>query len=247
MDSEALLYEFFEDLPFLGPGDDQWTRRAFQGLPQLPPQPRILDVGCGNGRQTLELARLSDGPVTAVDIHEPFLRHLEGRMIREGLGGRITPVCQSMTELDFPPGSFDLIWSEGAVYIAGFENALREWKPFLARPGFFVCTHLSWLKPDPPANLRSFFEAECSVVTVSENLTLAEQAGYRCLDHFLLDPQAWWDNYYLPMSAHFPAFLSQQRSSPGAKELVTELQQEIDLYRKYSDYYGYLFYILEAQ
>ena len=38
----------------------KYTRMAFQMLPKMN-SPRILDIGCGTGVPTLELARLSDG------------------------------------------------------------------------------------------------------------------------------------------------------------------------------------------
>lgn len=32
----------------------------------------------------------------------------------------------SMFEMDFEPESFDLIWSEGSIYIAGFQTGLKD-------------------------------------------------------------------------------------------------------------------------
>jgi len=37
----------------------KYTRKAFHILPKLD-KPRILDIGCGSGVPTMELARLSD-------------------------------------------------------------------------------------------------------------------------------------------------------------------------------------------
>ena len=38
----------------------KYTRKAFRMLPQID-KPRILDIGCGSGIPTLELARLGQG------------------------------------------------------------------------------------------------------------------------------------------------------------------------------------------
>ena len=38
----------------------KYTRKAFRMLSQMD-KPRILDIGCGSGAPTLELARLSQG------------------------------------------------------------------------------------------------------------------------------------------------------------------------------------------
>jgi len=48
----------------------KYTRQAFHMLPRLD-EPRILDIGCGPGASTLELARLSQGEIIGIDIHQP--------------------------------------------------------------------------------------------------------------------------------------------------------------------------------
>lgn len=54
---------FHPSLPRLGPGDDESTRRALEMIPAdiKRPDRHILDLGCGNGAQTLCLARLLAG------------------------------------------------------------------------------------------------------------------------------------------------------------------------------------------
>ena len=43
-----IIYEVFNtDLPRLGPGDNNFTKKAFSYLTDLPSNPSILDVGCG--------------------------------------------------------------------------------------------------------------------------------------------------------------------------------------------------------
>src|SRR5262249_11799155 len=56
----------------------------------------------------------------------------------------------SMSALDFPDASFDLIWSEGAIYVMGFAEGLRAWKRLLKPHGAIAVTELSWLGPDIP-------------------------------------------------------------------------------------------------
>ena len=43
-------------VPRQGPGSDACTREALRRLPELPPAPRVLDLGCGSGRGALVLA-----------------------------------------------------------------------------------------------------------------------------------------------------------------------------------------------
>ena len=73
MEGIEYIYELCEALPRSGPGDNKYTRRAFNSIPQPPEHPLILDIGCGQGMQTIELARISKGTVIAVDNHQTFL------------------------------------------------------------------------------------------------------------------------------------------------------------------------------
>jgi ubiquinone/menaquinone biosynthesis C-methylase UbiE len=118
-DSNDQLKYFFEvygTLPQAGPGDDASTAQAYKMIKGLPAGPNILDIGCGPGRQTLELARLSQGQIIALDNHQPFLDKINKDAAKTGLTQYITTVNQDMNKINFPAGSFDLIWSEGALY-----------------------------------------------------------------------------------------------------------------------------------
>lgn len=68
-----IFFEIHQNLPREAPGDNASTRQAFSLLTNVPPQPKILDIGCGPGMQTIELAKLTNGQITAVDTHQPYL------------------------------------------------------------------------------------------------------------------------------------------------------------------------------
>jgi ubiquinone/menaquinone biosynthesis C-methylase UbiE len=123
-----IFLEIYQNLPREAPGDNASTRQAFSLLTNLPPQPKILDIGCGSGMQTIELAKLTNGQITAVDTHQPYLDELQRRALAEGVSDNINPLNQSMFSLDFAPHSFDIVWSEGAIYIMGFETGLKSWQ-----------------------------------------------------------------------------------------------------------------------
>ncbi|NVM05200.1 MAG: SAM-dependent methyltransferase, partial [Candidatus Helarchaeota archaeon] len=53
-----LIFELHTDLPREGPGSNEFTRKAFLMLKNLPQEPKILDIGCGSGMQTIEIAKL---------------------------------------------------------------------------------------------------------------------------------------------------------------------------------------------
>ena len=64
----SIFRELTEGLPRQSPGSASATLRALGLVRGLPEQPRILDVGCGPGAQTIELARATSGWLVAVEI-----------------------------------------------------------------------------------------------------------------------------------------------------------------------------------
>ena len=114
------FYELFESLPRGGPGDNASTRRAWRTMTGVPPAPEILDVGCGPGMQTLELARLSKGRITALDNHQPFLNKLEREADRLGLSGHIVIDKTGITEkfdfhVEYAPDGADMTADAAAL------------------------------------------------------------------------------------------------------------------------------------
>ena len=132
-----IFFEVFESLPRQGPGNRSCAGRALALCRDLPPSPAVIDLGCGVGAQTLHLAELTSGTIVAVDSHAPSIERLRATVAMRGLGERIRPMVGDMANLGLPPASFDLVWSEGALYNIGIENALRVCHGLL-RPGGYL-------------------------------------------------------------------------------------------------------------
>ena len=107
-----------------------------------------------------------------------------------------------MNALPFPENSFDLIWSEGAIYVMGFEAGLRARRRLVRPGGHVVVSELSWLTRDPPPEPAAYWaEGHPGMRHVDENVAAARAAGYRVIDHVTLPEHAWWDDYYDPLMA----------------------------------------------
>jgi hypothetical protein len=194
--------------------------------------------------QTLVLARETAGHVTAVDLHQPFLDELNRRAARDGLTQRITTLNASMSALDLPDSAFDLIWSEGAIYIIGFAAGLRAWRRLLKRNGAIAVTEISWLGPNIPVEAKRLWSRGYPAMTdVTTNLRTIESVGYAPIDHFVLPEAAWWDDYYAPLERRMDALGSEYRDDPEAMAFLDGELAEISLCRKYAASYGYVFYI----
>ncbi|MDJ1171076.1 methyltransferase domain-containing protein [Roseofilum sp. BLCC_M154] len=243
-DFHPVFWQLHSDLPRQGPGNFEATKQAFSRLSALPDCPQILDVGCGPGQQTLDLATLSQGKITAVDFYQPYLDELKQRFESRGWGERLEVVCADMADLPFAEQSFDLIWSEGAIYIMGFDRGLSKWRSLLKPGGYLAVTEISWLKPNPPEPVKEFWqEGYPSMRTLEENQSAMEGAGYTLVDTFTLPESAWWTDYYTPLENKIQQLKVEYQNDPEALQILEGEQQEIDLYRQYSPYFGYVFYI----
>ena len=242
-----IFWEIHIGLPREGPGDNESTRQAYSKLADLPDKPRILDIGCGPGIQTIQLAKISNGQIEAVDNHQSFLDELIENTKNEGVSDRINVVKGDMCSLDYETESFDLIWSEGSIFIIGFEKGLQEWKRLLTEKGYLVASELTWLQTDVPQEAKEYMNQAYPVIkTIKENLQTALDCGYRVVGFFVLPTQSWWDNYYNPILEKLPDLKTKYKDDKEALQGIAMEEKEIEMFRKFSDYYGYVFYLLQA-
>jgi len=244
MNATEMLFKIHEGLPRQGVGRDRYTRQAYEMLPALR-EPRILDIGCGSGAPTLELARVSGGQVIGLDVHRPFLDDLSRRAEEAGLADRITAVEGSMLSLDFAEESCDLVWAEGSIFIIGFDRGLVEWRRLIRPGGFLVVHDVAWLKTDPPAKLREFWsEAYPGIRSIPENLAAIPQRGYEVLGHFPMPEDAWWEEYYGPLEKRLVELRETYAGNPEALAVIEESEREIEIYRDHPGWYGSVFFLM---
>jgi SAM-dependent methyltransferase len=143
-----------------GPGGQGWLaahdriERSIAGFSRevmvaaaARPGERVLDIGCGTGGTTVELARLAapGGSALGVDISQPLIAaaraHLEPRASFE---------IGDVTSFAFAPDSFDLVFSRFGVMffadpLAAFTNLRRAIKP--TGRLVFICWRLARENP----------------------------------------------------------------------------------------------------
>ncbi|WP_228016435.1 class I SAM-dependent methyltransferase [Leptolyngbya ectocarpi] len=226
-----------------GPGDSDFSRNILSTLSNVPHKPRIADLGCGNGASALLLAQYYQSPVRAVDSSSTFIEELKIRAKQAGLQHLIIPIHGDMAKLDWAVDSIDLLWSEGAAYNLGFEQALKIWRPLLVSSGIAVISEMSWFTDDVPKAASAYWQNAYPIMgTEAENIARASRSGFSILATHRLPSQAWWVNYYDPLHER----MQQIESTPIMQSVICETKEEIQLFEKFSDSYGYTFYVLQA-
>ncbi len=246
MKERPYIYDVFHaKLPRQGPGSSESTQKAFRFLKNLSKEPNILDVGCGSGMQTLELARLTKGKILAIDIHQPFLDEVDHRAKMNNLSDKIETKNLSMLELNFEEKSFDVIWSEGAVYFYGFEKAIEDWQKFLIPGGFFVFSELNWFKEQQPKEILEFLSEYTTMKNIQDYIDAIKSKGVELIAHFNIPESAWLDNFYVPLEESVLNLRNECQDDKEKLDFLDDTDKEIKMYRKYSQYYGYTFYIMK--
>ena len=189
----------------------KYTRKAFRMLPRLE-QPRILDIGCGSGMPTMELARLSDGEIVGLDINQRQLAVLRENIEKAGLSDRVKVINRSLFDMEFPDESFDVIWAEGSINVIGFKKGLQEWKRFL-KPGGFMVVH------DERGDVR-------------QKLEQISACGYELLGYFEMGVDVWQAEYFAPLEKLMLEARFKCSDSPGVVKALQEARRDIDMFKK---------------
>ncbi len=200
----------------------RYTRAAYALLPAMD-QPRILDIGCGSGSATMELARLSGGQVVGIDPDASALAELRQRLETEGLGRRVEVVNASLFDLDFPDQSFDVLWEEGVLHLLDRSKSLPVCHRLL-RPGGFLVMH----------ETVAWFE---------EAGGWPRTAGLSIFNQLLLPKRSWWTDYYEPLETRIRA-LREAHGKGLTSETLAQHEREIAMVKAQPDRFDCGFFIL---
>jgi len=161
------------------------ARQAYQLLPSLE-RPRILDIGCGRGQQTMELVRLSGGEVVGIDIDHTALSTLRERLNQTSFGDRVKVIHASLFDNKFEDNSFDVLWEEGVLHLLDVHRSLAE------------CQRL--LKPD------GYLVMHETILWFESTRKKLPEFGFKFMGRHMLPKHFWWTNYGAPLAKRIRAY-----------------------------------------
>lgn len=241
---EALI-ELHSGLERQGPGDSEFSKEIIKKIPELPPNPRIADIGCGAGAGTLILAKKYHSKVKAVDFSRKFLDQLMHRARQEGWDDLIEPIECDMRSLDWELETIDLLWSEGAAYNITFEGALKIWRPLMALNGIAVISEMNYFSNDVPQIVTQYMKtAYPGIKTEAENVDLINSSGFEVLGLHRLPSKDWWGNYYNPLKNKIITLIDS--SDNVMRAVINETEDEMRFFKEHKDDYGYTYYMMRT-
>lgn len=239
-----LFFEVYENLSRQGPGNRTCAARALGLCRDLQESPAILDLGCGVGGQTLQLAELTSGSIVAIDSHAPSIERLQAAVVERGLTQRVSAIVGDMARLEQSLGSFDLIWSEGALYSIGLRNALKVCYGLLRPGGYLAFTDAVWRKKNPPDAVKAGFDLDYPTMGwLDDDVTAIQDYGFELMGHFTLPDEAWWDDFYTPMETRIANLRGKYENDVEALAILDQLAEEPEMHRRHSDFYAYEFFV----
>jgi len=174
------------------------TRRAYRLLPPIK-RPWILDIGCGQGQQTVELARLSLGKVVGIDIDDTALSTMRQRIIQTSMGDRVKVTHASLFDNGFDDNSFDVLWEEGVFHLLDASDTLTECRRLLKPDGYLVMHEtITWFE-----SIQKRFS----------------EFGFRHMGQHMLPKHFWWTDYGAPLEERIRAYRRIHGDGPDSPRL----------------------------
>ena len=239
-----LLVEAHIGLERQGPGSPEMTIKALSFLDNLDGISRVLDCACGTGGQTMVLARHIAGDIISVDICPGFINTFNDNAKKLNLQKRVKGMVGSMEALPFQKEEFDLIWSEGAIDCIGFEKGLIHWNGFLKKNGYVAVTCPAWFTDERPADVEKLWtDAGSGLDAIAHHISIMQKTGYSLAAAFALPEKCWTDHYFIPLEAAEKVLLEKYAGNETVAAYVKDARYEAELYSKYKQHYGYVFYI----
>ncbi len=86
-----------------------------------------------------------------------------------------------------------------------------------------------------------------AITDIESNLEMIRRAGFEATGHFILPESSWLTPFYEPLETRLGALRPVYGEDRDKLELIDSIQHEIDIFRKYSAYFGYAFFVMQRE
>ena len=191
-DSMVALLEWIWGRDYMAPGGEGNVDKLVEGL-DLAGR-RVLDIGCGIGGPAFALARKYGAHVIGIDLEPQLIERASHRAAELGLSRQTDFRAVSLGPLPFPDGSFDLLFTSGALTQTEDKAGIAAECFRVLKPGGML-TCYDWLKNDAPISddMRYFFKMEgltYNLITLAQLSDYLEDAGFA--DVTMEDASPWY-------------------------------------------------------
>jgi ubiquinone/menaquinone biosynthesis C-methylase UbiE len=155
---------------FLEP--EQWFIEWAQIL--NPKGLKVLDLGCGNGRNAIALAKMG-AIVKGIDVSSVALELLQNRAKKENV--EVETFMGNMNRLPFPDRTFDMVICYNAIFntsLKSIKESIKETKRVLKKNAIFLVTFRSTKSPIPE---------EARLLEDEANSYVVETDGFELISH----------------------------------------------------------------
>jgi len=182
--------------------------------------------------------------IVALDYYDQQVETLTRNINKSNYADRIEIVKGNMNDLSFSKTKYDLIWSESSIYNIGFENGLNLWRDYLKDGGYIAVSEAVWLTDKPSKEIFDWWNEQYpGIKTVDEKSKAVEGCKYELVDHFLMPKSDWWEGYYDILSKRAHEY-GKSKLSDEDRKIIQSAKEEIEMFERYSDQYGYAFFIM---
>ena len=201
----------------------QYSKRAFDLLPAMD-KPEILDLGCGTGIVALEMAKLTNGNITAVDSDLEALDWFETKVQKLELNNRVSIKRGSVFNVKIPVNGFDIIIAEGLLNIIGFNTGLKSFSAWLKKGGHFI--------------IHDEFKRR------ENKLRMINKHNYKLINSFVLDEKVWWKHYCSILEDILNTERESMHNSETFEKTYAVEISELALYQRNPAQFRSIYYVL---
>lgn len=226
---------------YLAPGGEQYTLTA-GNLAGLNSKSKILDIACGRGIASINLAKKYGCKATAVDLLSELIEDGKKIAAKEGVAQNIDFIAADFNKLHFPKNSFNLIIAEGgALSYIGKDSGLKRGYRLLKKRGYIEVSDLILRTKHISRRVKDVFApGKMDIETEESYRTLLNLNGFEIVfcSHIA---QQYWDTYYENIRQN----LKNRKGIFSEKSFREELAKEIEIFYKQKglEQLGYIFIV----